>query len=576
VNSFSRQPSFALLFGLAWLLIVVQLLAIDWIDTARALGDTDDAMRLVQLRDWLSGQGWYDLNQYRIAGGYESHWSRLIDAGLAAMLWLFGWFTDLSMAERLMRTAWPLLWVLPTMAGAVAIAWRIGGREAALMTLLLAAVGLPAYHQFRPGRIDHHNVQIALSMLAVATTVWSDRVRWTALAAGGITALAMTIGLECLPYLLVCAAAFAVRYAVDAKSARDVRQYGIALAVSSPVGLLIIAGPDHWWRAVCDQIAINWVALTAFGGAGLALAATFASARRSVRWAQLGLVGALAIALFIWLEPRCLHGPYAMMDPAVWSIWLAHVAEMKPLVSLILENPANGMGVAAFSSAGVIAVIALTRTMRPDFGFLVASSALLASVATMLASIKGVSYATWLAMPAVGVFALHLFALLRLQSLIQRFAAGMFLTPAVLSFSAVTIAHAAGLGTPDRPDRANSEACFKNASYAELAQLRPGLVVTDIDYGPFLLALTPHRVLAAPYHRLSSGILTAHSALSSPPEEARAVMRVAGADYLAICGDRGFAARDNGLSYRLRHGIVPDWLEALPLAGPFVVYRVKP
>ncbi|HWP16391.1 MAG TPA: hypothetical protein VNM46_12265, partial [Xanthobacteraceae bacterium] len=74
VINVSRQPSFALLFGLAWLLIVVQLLANDWANTARALGDTDDAMRLAQLRDWLSGQGWYDLSQTRVAGGYESHW----------------------------------------------------------------------------------------------------------------------------------------------------------------------------------------------------------------------------------------------------------------------------------------------------------------------------------------------------------------------------------------------------------------------------------------------------------------------------------------------------------------------
>ena len=63
MNNVSRQPSFALLFGLAWLLIVAQLLANDWTDTARALGDTDDAMRLAQLRDWLAGQGWYAKEQ---------------------------------------------------------------------------------------------------------------------------------------------------------------------------------------------------------------------------------------------------------------------------------------------------------------------------------------------------------------------------------------------------------------------------------------------------------------------------------------------------------------------------------
>jgi hypothetical protein len=33
-----------------------------------ALGDTDDNMRMMQVRGLLSGQGWYDLAQHRMAG----------------------------------------------------------------------------------------------------------------------------------------------------------------------------------------------------------------------------------------------------------------------------------------------------------------------------------------------------------------------------------------------------------------------------------------------------------------------------------------------------------------------------
>src|SRR5207237_7668606 len=137
-------------------------------------------------------------------------------------------FFDAPLAERLMRTVWPMLWLLPTMAGMTAIAWRIAGREAALVALLLALVGLPAFHQFRPGRIDHHNVQVALSVLVVAATVWSDRVRWAACAAGAVTGLALAIGLECLPYLLVCAAVFAVRFVVDRNGSPAAADYGLA------------------------------------------------------------------------------------------------------------------------------------------------------------------------------------------------------------------------------------------------------------------------------------------------------------------------------------------------------------
>jgi hypothetical protein len=577
----TRQPSFALLLGLAWLLVVLQLVAQNWADTATSLADTDDAMRLAQLRDWLAGQGWFDLSQQRVAPGYESHWSRLIDAGLAGMLWLFGWFADPAMAERLMRGTWPMLWLLPVMAGTAAIAWRIAGREAALVALLMAVVGLPAFHQFRPGRIDHHNVQIALSVLVVATTVWSDRVRWAAWVAGAVTGLALAIGLEGLPYLMVCAGAFAVRYVVDPKNARATSDYGLALAASSLAAFIIIVSPDHWTRGVCDAIAINWLALVMIGGFGLALAARFASERPSVRFASVLVVGATAIALFAAIEPRCLRGPYAMVDPAVWPVWLSHVREMQPLLSLMAESPITGIAIAAFPVAALVATVILARSLRADFGFLVAAAAFLASVVTTLAAVKGASYATWLAMPLVAAFALHLFAALHLQSLLPRAAVGVMLTPAVLSLGAISIANAAGIGAQDNFHRNESNACFKSDSYVALAQLPRGLIATDIDYGPFLLALTPHMVLAAPYHRLSAGIVAAHQALASPPDEARRILARTHANYLATCGkgplrDLGAAERDASLLARLQAGAVPDWLEPLPLMGPFAVYRVKP
>ena len=127
------QPNFAVLLGLCWLLICAVLLIQSWVSTGQTLLDTDDAMRLVQMRAWVAGQGWYDLHQARVSPplGFDSHWSRLVDAGLAGLLALFNLFADHVLAERLMRAVWPLLWLLPTLGGMVAIAWRIAGREAA-------------------------------------------------------------------------------------------------------------------------------------------------------------------------------------------------------------------------------------------------------------------------------------------------------------------------------------------------------------------------------------------------------------------------------------------------------------
>ena len=203
-NNLLRQPNFAALVTLVWLLVALALLLQFWTQTAETLLDTDDAMRLAQLHDWLGGKGllngWFDLHQARMQPpeGYDTHWSRLIDAGLAGLLFLFGQFTDGASAERLMRAWWPLLWLWPTIAGMAAIAWRVAGREGATVALLLALVGVPAYQQFTPGRIDHHNVMIALTLLAAAATAWSDRKWWAGYVAGALSGIGLAIGFECL------------------------------------------------------------------------------------------------------------------------------------------------------------------------------------------------------------------------------------------------------------------------------------------------------------------------------------------------------------------------------------------
>ena len=187
-----RLPSFALLLGFAWLLAALQLAAGEWAATAVTLPDTDDAMRLVQLREFLAGRRWFDLHEPRLGPptGYDTHWSRLIDVGLAGLFLAFRTVAAPEQAERLTAILWPMLWLLPIIGGVAALAWRLGGRDAALIALLLATFSLPAFQQFRPGRIDHHNVQMTLAVLTVAVSVWAGRWRAAPLATGLLSGLA--------------------------------------------------------------------------------------------------------------------------------------------------------------------------------------------------------------------------------------------------------------------------------------------------------------------------------------------------------------------------------------------------
>ena len=117
---------------LIWIAIAVAMVvsrwpAIHWL----VLGDTDDNIRYVQVKDWLAGQGWYDLRQYRLdpPGGANIHWSRLVDIPLALVIGALTPLVGQSAAEGVALIAVPLLTLLVAMAFVAPVAIRLFGRE---------------------------------------------------------------------------------------------------------------------------------------------------------------------------------------------------------------------------------------------------------------------------------------------------------------------------------------------------------------------------------------------------------------------------------------------------------------
>ena len=70
-----------LLFA-AWLAIGIVMTVLSWGPIMRRqFPDPDDIMRLLEVRDWVGGQSWFDVTQYRLnpPAGAPMHWSRLVD-----------------------------------------------------------------------------------------------------------------------------------------------------------------------------------------------------------------------------------------------------------------------------------------------------------------------------------------------------------------------------------------------------------------------------------------------------------------------------------------------------------------
>jgi hypothetical protein len=302
------------------------------------------------------------------------------------------------------------------------------------------------------------------------------------------------------------------------------------------------------------------------------------------RGAALVATAASAAALGLWFEPRCIGGPFAIMDPTVRALWLMNISEMQSLGRMLHLEPLSGVATAAFPALGVVAVLLVARQLRRDFGFLIAAACFSLACITTVEVIKFYSYAVWLGVPLVAVAAHLVFGWLKLTRIVPQFAAALLVTPAAFTLGVITLASAGGTDAGLDIDPPARQACVNRNNAAALAQLPVGLIVTnEIEWGPYLVAFTPHAVLAAPYHiRLAANILIANAAFALPPAQARQVITEAGVDYMVTCGAHGpIGITDDqtavSLWGRLKDGEVPDWLQ--PEVGfdghPFAVYRVR-
>src|SRR6476659_6267889 len=104
------------------------------------LGDTDDNMRMMQVRGLLSGQGWFDLRQYRMNPPYGAniHWSRLVDLPLAGLILSLRPFLGGAGAERWAVAIAPMIPYLLLLFSLGLTARRLLGPTA----YLLAFIGL--------------------------------------------------------------------------------------------------------------------------------------------------------------------------------------------------------------------------------------------------------------------------------------------------------------------------------------------------------------------------------------------------------------------------------------------------
>jgi Dolichyl-phosphate-mannose-protein mannosyltransferase len=579
LRMFSRwaaaPPAWALL---ATIFLVIATLAGAGSSFWESLGDTDDAVRLISARELLAEARWFDTTLPRIGAPEPlvSHWSRLIDAALSAMIAAFAPLLGNEGAELATRILWPTALFLALALIVASEARRQAGPLAAAFVLYLVATSAIAIMQFRPGRIDHHNVQVLCAVVGLLFLArsWDDRrFGWIA---GALVGFGLAIGYEAI-VLIVPALAIAAVLAVW----HPLNGAGVARACTAATAVLFLAlaltvPPARWLDVHCDTLSLNLAVLAAITTAGLR-AAMLASPNRSIRFALLGASMAVGGAVYAAFEPACLAGPYGQLNAALKPLFLDHVLETKSLFWLGASEPTTALAAVAFIFAGVVAQIVLWHTKR-DVGMGLAAAFVVLASALGCWQLRLLPYAGWLAAMSLAIWAARLPGTASLSAPVIRLAVVVLLSHATLDV--VLSVFRSPTKASDTPFEAAvlAQPCFRSANVRDLATLPPGLVAADIDLGPFIVALTPHRVVAAPYHRLDKGILANDAILRGTPEQAMTHLRDLGVSYVVLCADRPIRGTDNALRTRLLGGEPPQFLRELDLLqGTAIrVWKVSP
>ena len=549
------------------------------------LGDTDDNLRMAQVRALLDGQGWYDLRQYKLDPpmGADIHWSRLVDLPIAAIKLALTPLFGGALAEKVAVTLAPMLPMLAAMFAVAVAARRLLSPKAFALGIAILLCAQSVRGMWMPLRIDHHGWQLAMLAFVVMGLVDRRAARGGA-TVGAASAVSLAIGLEMLLYLVLAGAVIGLVWVRDRDQAPRLGAYGASLAGGCALGFLLFASYAN--RApVCDALSPVWLSVMVAAGAVGVLLALLSPSSAWVRLAGGAAAAVLLAGSYAYYWPGCV-GRLERASPELEALWLSKVREAMPIYAHgwktmvgSLSLPLLGLvgyGVMLWRSRGDEArLIQWAAVAAPA---LLAASLLLwqtrAGPAAQMLAVPGATGLAWLLM---GWFQSKPNMLLRVAGMVAAF---MIVSGLGLQFIAQAI--------PEKQGKGRNLVAQANARCPTLPALRPialqppGTILTHVDLGPRLITVTPHKAIAGPYHRNGDDILAVMRAFRGDVENARRTVVERNIDYVLICPNLSEttiyrAEAPKGFYVQLTRGRVPAWLERveLPKGSPYLMWRVR-
>lgn len=584
---------------LAWLVPAVLMVSIFGSQVwSNGPSQTDDLMRLVQIRDLLAGQSWFDVTQLRMGGpaGTEMHWSRLVDAPIAAMIWLGSQVLPQAQAEGIALLVWPLALLFFLMCAMAGLAGRLFGQAGLLTAMAYSAVAVSAIAYFAPGRLDHHNLQMVLLMSMLALVICSQRSPRYAIGAGFCAAASLAVGLETLPYIAITGFWLSIRwieaYGEPGEKIIDVfRNFGFAFAGGAGMFYLLTVPAADFTDAQCDAFSLTYLGPAVLVGTGFAALSVWTVEFQRSRFKLYGLIAlaAATAAAVLGINPTCYAGFYGEVNNPIVMLWLHYVEEAKGFPALFAQNPGLAYGLIAAPVIGLVGgclassrdeAFKLEWRLLTAILFLATLTAMIQMRAAPFANLLAVLPCAWLTLEAGRIFQARQPVVLNGAVFVVVWLMGMNATHTMIGqhVLAPALARADETATSSTTVLAS---CMAPRNYEMLAALPKGRIFNEIDLGPAILAHTHHSVVSGPYHRVTQGIQNSIIGFMAQPHNVRDAAWMTGSDYIAVCANGGQARLSrnsaDGLMQRLVQGRIPDWLDRVPgePGSPLLVFRIR-
>jgi hypothetical protein len=555
VQNFAERHFSRLIFGI-WVLAATAILyASGDAIAAWKMGDPDDQMRLLEVRDWVGGQSWWDITQYRMNApdGGAMHWSRLVDVPLGLAIVLLRPIVGQALAEQISASLVPLLTLYVAVFIYACAARRIFDARVGLVAAALVLTLMPFTTQMVPMRIDHHGWQ----MVCFATALWALFNRQASLRSSIILGLAcalwVEISVEGLPFaaLLLGISALGWIFPGMSVAAQRSQQFPIALAITA-IGMLLFFSITEGWASsdYCDALSPVHIAALVVMAIIVASGALVMRARPTLdimplRIALCGVAAVGGCVTLLVVAPHCAGDAFAGLDPLVRTYWFNRTYEGLPLWRLPTELVIEPL---AYILAGAVALmLTVARGKQLATSDKIRLILLYAGcIAIGLFVSRTLVYAMTIAILLLAAVLVDLFsAAERGTGFIARMGLRIFAvllaTPSISAqmvennLTATEAKAKPASVAAERKLNASARACQKTSAAAALGQLPPSPIMAGLDTNPAILQFTSHTVVASGHHRNQGAMADVIRTFTGSADQAAGIIRARNIRFIVIC-----------------------------------------